>query len=81
MFYDYLAAKGQSIILFNCKLFENHILCGCALFFTNTPQKLYYGSEIINKGKKILIPKDIQVETFATMTDINNDIRLFFEKL
>lgn len=80
MFYEYLAAKGQSIILFNCKLFETHILCGCALFFTNTPQRLFYNKELVNNGKKLLLPKDLQIETFAKLNDITNNIRLFFEE-
>lgn len=78
--FDYLASKGQAIILLNCRLYENHILCGCALFFTKIPQKLFYGKEIINSGRKILIPEELQIETYARLTDINNDIRLFFEQ-
>lgn len=81
MHYDYLAAKGQSIILLNCNLSENWVTCGCALFFTNTPQKLFYNKELIKTGRRILIPKDLQIETYALLSAINNDIKLFFENL
>ena len=81
MLYEYLASKGQSIILFNCRVFDKHILCGCALFFTNTPQKLFYKNQTINNGKKILLPKDLKVETYAKMTDITDNICLFFEEI
>jgi hypothetical protein len=80
-FYNYLASKGQTIILINCKLFENHVTCGCALFFTKNPQRLFYGSELIKDGRRLLVPKELQVETYARLCDINNNIKVYFEKL
>lgn len=81
MHYDYLTAKGQSIILLNCKLSENWVTCGCALFFTAIPQKLYYNKELIKEGRRLLLPKDLQIETYALLSAINNDIKLVFENL
>ena len=82
MYYPFLAAKGQSIILFNCKVFENYILCGCAIFFTDSPQKLYTPEkEVVNLGRKVVLPQNLEIKTYATISSVQDDIQIFFEKL
>lgn len=79
MFYEYLAAKGQVIILFNCTLAENFVDCGCAIFWTKQSMALFNNKNLINNGRKIMVPKNLEIVTYVRLLDSQDNIRLFFE--
>lgn len=81
--YDYLKARSHLIALFNVRVTPSFLDCGCAVFFVDQPQVIYdLEGNIINEGRKLLIPPEVkQITTFTRLTDPGEAIRLYFEEI
>jgi hypothetical protein len=75
--HKYLHSNGHTVVLINCKLYPDHLICGAAYFTSGLPKNMPICSLSGEKICLIVVPETIRKNpTFTRLLSPQDDIRI-----